>query len=359
VTDGDTPQPARRELEIEQAQLRGFARSFAEVEWLLLLLVMLYLFITRPELAQEPLVIGLLIAFAVFVCAFRYGNLLATRTRAKIATEIVVMVAFLTGILAVAGAALSALVNLYLLPIITAALALGKRATVGVLILVCVCYVMLLVVAADDAGFAATLRAQSVGVLAPFVLVAFLASLLADNMHTARERIRELADRDELTSLYNLRAFTRLARHEHELAARSGLPYALLLVDVDRLKAINDEHGHEAGNRALQLVADALRRLTRTADVTGRLAGDEFVLMLRNADREVAEDVAQRIRNVVFATTLEHESRIVRVQVSVGVSVYPDDGRTFEQALSAADRAVHEDKKGPSRPPGRLIIHRR
>lgn len=351
--------PARPHLDIEQAQLRGFARSFAEVEWLLLLLVMLYLFITRPELAQAPGMIALLVAFALFVFAFRYGKLLATRTRLKIGVEIVVMVAFLTGVLGVANGVTSALVNLYLLPIITAALALGKRATALVLLLVCVCYIVLLALADGDAAFGPLLRAQAVAVLAPFVLVAFLATLLADNIHTAKERIRELADRDELTSLYNLRAFTRLARREHEFAANGGLAYAVLMIDMDRLKEINDRYGHEAGNRALALVGDALRRLTRTADIAARFAGDEFVLLLTSADKVIAAEVAQRIRNVVFATTLEYEAHIVRVQVSVGVAVFPDDGKTLEQVMNVADRAMYEDKHHRGPPPGKLIIHRR
>ncbi len=351
--------PARREMDIEQAQLRGFARSFAEVEWLLLLLVMLYLFTTQPILARTPLLIGMILAFAAFVFAFRYGKLLARRPRLKIGAEIVVMVAFLTGVLGVAGAQTSAMVNLYLLPIITAALALGKRATIAVIVLVFACFVALLWLLAGPDGFPALLRSQAVGVMAPFVLVAFLATLLADNMHTARERIRELAERDELTSLYNLRAFTRLAGREHELAAHSGLPYAVLMIDVDKLKAINDRFGHEAGNRALKLIAECLSRLTRSADICARFAGDEFVLLLKNADRTIAEEVAQRIRNVVFATTLELDATIVRVQVSAGVAVFPADGRTLEQILNAADRAMYKDKEGNKPPKGKLIIHRR
>ncbi len=351
--------PARREQEIEQAQLRGFARSLAEVEWLLLLLVMLYLITTQPALAQTPLLIAMVIAFAAFVIVFQYGKLLTARPRIKIGAEIVVMVAFLTGVLGLSGAQTGAMTNLFLLPIITAALALGKRATVLVILLVFACHIALLALVAGEGEFAALLRHQAIGVMAPFVLVAFLASLLADNMHTAKERIRELAERDELTSLYNLRAFTRLAKREHDLAAHGQLPYAVLMIDVDNLKSINDRFGHEAGNRALKLVAGALSRLTRSADICARFAGDEFVLLLKNADRIIASEVAQRIRNVVFATTLELDTTILRVQVSAGVAVYPNDGKTPEEILNAADRAMYKDKEGHKRPKGKLVIHRR
>ena len=96
-----------------------------------------------------------------------------------------------------------------------------------------------------------------VHMLTPFVLVAFSTTLLAGNIHASKERIRALSDRDELTSLYNMRAFTRLAEREHSRASRSERPYALLMVDMDHLKTINDSYGHEAGNRVLQY----LRRL--------------------------------------------------------------------------------------------------
>ena len=77
--------------------------------------------------------------------------------------------------------------------------------------------------------------------------------LLAENIHTAKNRIRALSDRDELTHIYNIRAFMGLAGREHERAARQELTYAILMIDVDHLKSINDTHGHAAGNRALKL----------------------------------------------------------------------------------------------------------
>src|SRR5690606_30534244 len=100
---GMKPKSFDRSLEIEQAQLRGFARSISEVEWLLLILVVLYLFVTRPDLAQELPVIGALVAFAAFVLAFRYGRLLVGLPRLKIAVEILAMLAFLTAILGLSG----------------------------------------------------------------------------------------------------------------------------------------------------------------------------------------------------------------------------------------------------------------
>lgn len=347
-----------RSLEIEQAQLRGFARSISEVEWLLLILVILYLFAIRPELASEIAVIGILVGFAAFVLIFRYTRLLAGLPRAKIAVEILAMLAFATGVLSFAGGVNSPLLNLYLLPIITAALALDKLAASLVMVAVCLCYVLLATLDAGAAALDARFAAAAAGVLAPFVLVAFSTILLAENIHASKARIRALSDRDELTSLYNLRAFERTAEREHAQASRTGRRYAVLMVDLVGLKSINDTYGHDAGNRAVKLVAEALERLTRASDVVARYGGDEFVILVHDAGRDIAEEVAQRVRNVVFSTTLEVDVKMVRIKVGVGAATYPEDGSTLQAVMAAADRAMYKDKHERERPKGRLVVKR-
>jgi diguanylate cyclase (GGDEF)-like protein len=354
-----TPEPLKKSLEIEQAQLRGFARSVAEIEWLLLILVVLYLFVVSPDLARDFTVLGVLMAFAAFVLVFRYARPLPRHMRAKIVVEIVAMLAFLTAVLTYAGAERSPLLNLYLLPIVTAALALGKRATLLVATIVCVCYPLLGVLRGGTAVLTADFAITAVGVLAPFVLVAFCTTLLAQNIHTAKERIRALSDRDELTGLYNMRAFTRLAEREHDLVSRAEGRYSLLMIDIEHLKTINDTYGHEAGNRAVRLVAEALQRLTRSTDLIGRYGGDEFVAYLANADKAIAEEVAQRIRNVVFATTLEVDVKMVRIKVNVGAASYPEDGNALQPMMTSADRLMYKDKQLRDPPKGKLIFQRR
>jgi diguanylate cyclase (GGDEF)-like protein len=123
------------------------------------------------------------------------------------------------------------------------------------------------------------------------------------------------------------------------------------------LKKINDTYGHEAGNRAIQMVGDALLRLTRSNDAVARYGGDEFIILLAHVDAEIARDVAQRVRNVVFATTLEIDVKIVRIKVSVGVGTFPQDGSTVQAVMTCADRAMYKDKE--HRPPaGKLIIQK-
>ena len=229
--------------------------------------MVLYLFVVNPALAQNALVVGVLLGFAAFILMFRYARPFAKQTRLKLVVEIFVMLAFLTIVLVPAGGPDNPLVNLYLLPIVTAALALGKRATALVMLLVCACYALLATATIGSEALTVDFATEAAGLLAPFVLVAFSTTLLVDNIYVAKQRIRALSDRDELTGVYNLRAFTRLAEREHDLASRAERVYSILLVDIEHLKALNDTYGHEAGNRAVKLVADALVRLTRSTDI--------------------------------------------------------------------------------------------
>lgn len=350
--------PRVRNQDIEQAQLRGFARSFSEIEWLLLILVTLYLFVTRPDAARDVAVVAILVGFAAFIISFRFTSLLAERTAVKIGVEILVMIAFLTAVLAVSGSERAALTNLYLLPIITAALALGRLATALVLVLVTVCYLLLVTLEQGYDALDAAFAAQVAGVIGPFVLVAFLTLLLAEHIQKAKEKIRALSDRDELTGFYNMRAFSKLAERQAELARLSESPYALLMIDITGLKSINDEFGNESGNKAIRLVGDALMRLTRSSDILGRYGGDEFAVIMADTNRDVARDVAQRIRNVIFATTLESDSRIVRVRVAVGIGCMPEDGATLKDVMAAAIGDMYKDKQGREKPPGRLVVQK-
>ena len=348
--------PRARARDQRQVQLRGFAQSLAEVEWLLLVLVILFLLLVRPGSASAPEIVATLIGFAGFVLLFRYTAILADRPETRIGVEVLAMIAFLTAVLAAGGSEAGMLVNLYLLPIITAALALGRRAALLVTGLVAVCYVLVTTLAGGVEALTSTLAIEIAAVLLPFVLVAWLTTLLTRNLDLAQARMRAMAERDELTGLYNLRAFTRIVAPKHEVAARAGGSYAVVLVDVIALQSINRLHGRDAGDRVLQLVAGALLRQTRSADVVGRHGGDEFVLFISGADIAAAQDVAQRIRNAVFATTLEIDDTIVRVQVAAGAAAFPTHGNTAGNVMLAAEQAARKDRESGDKPRENVLI---
>jgi diguanylate cyclase (GGDEF)-like protein len=349
----------QRSLAIERAQLKGFARSLSEVEWLLLVLVGLYLLVAQPSMREPLVVLGATLGFALLVVTLRYAQALRERLELKLSLEVLLMIGFLTVMLSQIGGTSSPLVNLYLLPTITTALALGRRATLLVVLLVTGAYVLLATLDGGVAAVSIDLFVRAIVTLVPSILVAFVTSLMAGQLQEARSKIKALADRDVLTGILGINAFLRMAERQHQRAARAQGSYSILLVDVDHLKAVNETYGHQAGDRALQLVAKALLRATRPGDLVARFGGDEFIVLLLDAEVDTAAEIAQRVRNVVFAATLEVNLDIARVQVSVGAANYPVDADKLERVMAAADRAMYKDKNLRALPSGQLVIQKR
>lgn len=159
------------------------------------------------------------------------------------------------------------------------------------------------------------------------------------------EALRQLATRDQLTGLLNRREFDRIMEEEQERALRFGHSLALIMVDIDRFKVINDSHGHPAGDAVLREVARRLSDQVRTVDRVARLGGDEFSLILMQADRMGALEVAQRVctamrRELVFASAAPK----LTVTVSAGVASLPLDARNAAELIAAADKALYAAK---------------
>jgi len=155
----------------------------------------------------------------------------------------------------------------------------------------------------------------------------------------AEEQIRDLALADPLTGLANYRRLVDALDSEIKRYSRSGRPFAVLLLDLDGLKSINDAHGHLAGSRALCRVANILRIHSREIDTAARYGGDEFVLVLPETEFEAARHVAQRIPE-----RLRNDGEQPAISVSTGTAMYPRDGESIEELLGAADRALYGDK---------------
>jgi diguanylate cyclase (GGDEF)-like protein len=165
-----------------------------------------------------------------------------------------------------------------------------------------------------------------------------LAAESTEHRH-AEEHVRHLADSDPLTGLANYRRLVEALDAEIKRYNRSRAPFAVLLLDMDHLKKINDTHGHLVGSRALIRLAEILRLHCREIDVAARYGGDEFVIVLPEAGSQAALHVAQRI-----SERLRNDGQRPQISVSIGVAVYPTDGTTLEELLAAADRALYADK---------------
>jgi diguanylate cyclase (GGDEF)-like protein len=255
------------------------------------------------------------------------------------------MVIFVTGVLWLTGKSVSPLLNLYLLPIILSALTLGRLVTLVQVAVIVLCHLVLASTTPGLDVFSLAYASQAVGQLAPFLLVAYLTTTLSADITEARERIENLAQTDALTGLYNVRMFNEVWQRAHTSGERERGVYALLMIDMDKLKDINDSFGHEAGNSAITLVAQCLQRSIRTTDYAARFGGDEFAVLLPGASPEIAEAVVKRVRHNVFKTTLDLRSRMIRCSVSIGVVNYPKDGRDMRELLSIADRKMYRDKE--------------
>jgi diguanylate cyclase (GGDEF)-like protein len=159
------------------------------------------------------------------------------------------------------------------------------------------------------------------------------------------ERLRETAVRDGLTGLYNRRAFDDFLPQALARQDRQGGSLALLLLDLDSFKKLNDTFGHPAGDAALRHTARLLERHLRRGDQAARFGGEEFVVMLPGTDDSGARQLAERVRVAIHEASLVFEGARLRVTASFGVAVWPTDGKEPQALLAAADRALYSAKQ--------------
>ena len=179
-------------------------------------------------------------------------------------------------------------------------------------------------------------------------LIAYLrtAKARADNdarkLQHANTELARLAATDSLTGVANRRHFMERAEAEIARAARNGMPLALLALDIDHFKNINDSFGHATGDRVLQHFCATVEAVLRPSDVLGRLGGEEFMVLLPEAGRAEGALIAERIRASVAG--LSTVGGLPPLTTSVGIAVYPADGNTLEALLRAADTRLYQAK---------------
>ncbi len=168
--------------------------------------------------------------------------------------------------------------------------------------------------------------------------------VMVRRLHSSHEALWELARRDELTGVGNYRALNERLAEEVSRHRRRGREFALILLDLDGFKQINEDHGHLAGDRLLAEVGRALDEEVRREDSVFRQGGDEFAVIVPEAHAEEAEEVAARLRGRVrhrgFGSDLE-----LPVSAATGIALYPADGRTEQELLRRADLDLFASKR--------------
>lgn len=175
--------------------------------------------------------------------------------------------------------------------------------------------------------------------------LAAIAAIAIESMLN-RERLRRAGMTDGLTGVHNRRYFDHRCLIEFSQAVRHRYPLACLFLDIDHFKAINDGHGHSAGDEVLRQVGGLILRTLRTGDLAARYGGEEFVVLLPRTDLAGACEVAERIRLLVQeAPFVTPEGGTVGATLSAGLAMLPAGATSFADLLNAADRALYEAKR--------------
>lgn len=336
--------PAAPDLHPDQIALKGFNRTLAEIEWLLLVLILAYFAVLDVSANLMPIVVACA-AFAAFVISFRYFNLFTLEKRWKLTLETWVMIALTAFVIWNTGKSDSPLLNLYLLPIIFSALTLGKVITLLQVVLITALYLHAAHAVLPDQFFTYATFSQVLFNFVPFVLVAYLTSLLAADVNFARTAAQDMSETDDLTGLPNMRAFRTAITREKALAERKGTSFTVMMIDCDGLKPINDRFGHEAGNETLRRVVDALKHGLRTSDFVARYGGDEFIALLPDTGPAEAHEVAERVRRSIENMTFDINGEQVGTTVSIGCAFYPDSADEIDSLIASADFAMYASKQ--------------
>ncbi len=330
---------------IHEEELRGVSRTVAEIEWLLLILVLLYLAFGAPAEENRPEIAAALVAYIVFLLGFHYANFFKTDSRWKVALETWAMLAFITWTVWFTDKLASPLFNAYLLVILTSALTLGKFTTLAEMVLIAACALLLGEHSSVGEMFTLPYIGSVTAQLAPIVLVAYITTMFAADIRYGLEKARLISETDELTGAYNRRGFAILAGPLFAQAQRANRHASILMIDMDDFKAVNDEHGHDAGDRVLRQVARCIETQLRQSDVLARYGGDEFVALLPDTPPNGALEVSRRIRNAVVNDAVEYDGRTMAASLSIGIASYPEDGDAVDTLLQRADRAMYLAKK--------------
>ncbi len=160
-----------------------------------------------------------------------------------------------------------------------------------------------------------------------------------------QERLKEQAIRDPMTGLFNRRYLDTIVPSELARSERDKTPLALLMIDLDHFKQVNDSYGHQGGDEVLKALAALLLANVRASDVACRYGGEEFLLLLPNMHCDGALERAEQWRLAFAATTVQYAGTSITATLSMGIACYPQDGASIEELTRCADLALYQAKE--------------
>ena len=159
-----------------------------------------------------------------------------------------------------------------------------------------------------------------------------------------QEELREQSTHDALTGLYNRHFLEEFFARELLLAERAGHPVSVIMGDLDHFKAVNDRHGHLAGDEVLRVFGNLMKHNARASDIICRYGGEEFLLVLPGMTEEGAVERAEQLRRAMADTPVSHGASQITVTASFGVATFPFHGRTTDELIASADSALYSAK---------------
>lgn len=334
------------ELDLETIRLRGFARGVTEIQWLLVTLVLVYLVVAGERGGDQLPAIAVTLAYFVLSLAANHLPRLSMPRDWLVAVHTWAMIGFITWLLYDTGGITGPLAALYLLPVITSALVLGKAATLLEVGTIAACYLLLFHLKQGLAALLGPDFALAAAHVVMFLIVGYLTTMLSNSVELANRKLQQMASHDPLTGLYNRETLRAVSLPFYAAALQwGGRPVSVLVADIDDLKQLNAVQGPETGDLAIMATGRKLAEAIGRKGVVARYGDDEFVALLPDAD---AERTASLVRPLLETeSTYGHQH--IRTTLSIGIASFPAHGRNVEELLEKADRAMRRGKKAGGR----------
>jgi diguanylate cyclase (GGDEF)-like protein len=329
------------ESKSSQKRYKGYDRIMGNISWLLIALVALNIKISPTENSSMGFLAGFSVILFFYNVNARYGVLSRRYGTIKIFIDLMVFLSFIVAVCWYTGKITSPFMSLIYLILMATALTQGRRVTYFMAGLSVTSYILLASAEFRELNYFLTHIIE----LFPFMLIAHLGAMLAGENEAARSEVERLSLTDEVTGINNMRNFFLLADVQERLAKRYIRPFAICMIDADGLKKINDQHGHFAGTKLIQQVAQMITANIRSSDISARYGGDEFTIMFNETGKQDVIVAVDRIVTGMASTPFDFEGQSITSTLSAGLAGYPDDGTDVREIMAKADEAMYVSKR--------------